>query len=488
MTDPTSPQQTVLFTDLRHIRCGDLQWFSPAGDKLPLIAPPEPPVEAQARTGMVPHGVRFVAEQATKTDRLPDESRLGRGVLYENGRYRSWALEAHYPPGRNYGSYAREAPVSVSVRYGESDDGFDWREPVRATIDVPGQTGFDGWGFFVDSHGPPEERYKVVYSAIPPQSEWRELWEAYQRVHPRYREDRISERKLHCLYVAVSPDGLRWTANPKPLMTHQSDTDTNIAYDDWLGRYVLYTRLYRQERRWVGRAEAERLDDWGPIQPILWPQLDWHFADDIYTNGKTHYPGAAGDHLMFPWIYERFTQTGGVHLYTSADNVCWNKVPGGAVIPTGEAGAWDGEYLAAMKDLVPLGPDRVGILYSGTPFPHKYPRWQKGYGGGVAWAWWPRGRLCAVVADEIGEFFTFPMVPAGRELRLNLRARRGGEVRVGLVGVPGRSVEECDPLYGDELGSPVHWQGETNLGLGEGESVTLHFKLRAAELFGFSWA
>ncbi len=74
MVVPTPPQETILFTDLRHICCGDLEWLSPMGDKLPLIAPLEPPVDAHARTGFVPHGVRLVAPQATKTDRLPINS------------------------------------------------------------------------------------------------------------------------------------------------------------------------------------------------------------------------------------------------------------------------------------------------------------------------------------------------------------------------------------------------------------------------------
>lgn len=487
MMQPASPQKTVLFTDLRHIRCGDLEWFAPDGDRLPLIAPPEPPVEAHARTGFVPHGIRLVAQQAVKTDRLPAESRPGRGVLFENGRYRSWALEIQFPPGRDFGAYAKEAPVSVAIRYSESHDGFVWSEPVRSPIEAPGQTGFDGWGFFIDPKATPEERYKVIYTAIPPLEERADLWASYQKVHPRYRDSRLSEQQIYCLYVAVSPDGLHWQANPKPLMVHQSDTDTNIYYDTWLERYVIYTRLYWQERRWVGRAEAEDFTCWSPVQPLLWPQLDWSFSTDIYTNGKTNYPGLPGYHLMFPWLYHRYTQTGGIHLYTSADGICWNKMPGGAVIPTGEAGDWDGEYLVAMKDLVPLGRDRVGIMYSGTPFPHKYPRWQQGYGDGIAWAWWPKGRICAIVAEEEGEFCTFPMQPAGRELRVNIRARRGGEVRVGIVGKPGRTVAECDPMYGDSLALPVHWQGQTAIGTRPDESITLQFKLRAAELFGFEW-
>lgn len=80
-----------------------------------------------------------------------------------------------------------------------------------------------------------------------------------------------------------------------------------------------------------------------------------------------------------------------------------------------------------------------------------------------------------------------PIAPAGRELRLNVRSRRGGSIRVGIVGSRDRTVDTCAPIHGDHLAIPVHWQAETDIGAPAGEPVTLHFKLRAAELFGFEW-
>lgn len=49
----------VLFTDVSHIRCGDLAWLAPDGEKLPVVGPPEPQIEVRAETGYVPHGVRI---------------------------------------------------------------------------------------------------------------------------------------------------------------------------------------------------------------------------------------------------------------------------------------------------------------------------------------------------------------------------------------------------------------------------------------------
>jgi hypothetical protein len=484
-TSPSSPK-TLLFTDLRHIRCGDLEWLSPGGEKLPVVGPPEPQGEAVARLGFVPRGVRLVAQPAAKGEPLPKGNRFGR-VIRDGGLYRSWYLDVAYAPEQSFGSYSTAPPLSVAIGTSESSDGMEWKERSRCSIEVPRQTSFDGFTFFVDPNGSAEERYKAVYTARPPEGEWPARWAQYQSVHPRHRDLRMKESRLYGMYGLTSPDGLHWTPIPEPLMVHMSDTDTTVYWDAWLERYVMYTRLYWQERRWIGRAEAEDFRHWGPVEPLLWPGLDGALSDDLYTNGRTAYPDLPGYHLMFPMIYHRYSQTSEVRLFTSADGICWNQVPGKVLTP-GQTREWDAEYIHAGKDLVPLPGDRIGVPYHGTAFPHKYPRWKGVLAAGrTAWATWPRGRICAVAADEEGEFFTFPLAPAGRELRLNVRTRRGGEVRVGLVGCPGRAAADCAPIAGDHLSHPVHWQGQPDIGVRDGERVMLHFKLRSAELFAAEW-
>jgi hypothetical protein len=485
MADTTAPR-TVLFVDFRHIRCGDLDWRAADGSRLPLIRPPEPQVEAHAHRGVVPYGIRLVAQPARKTQPLPSGTRIG-GVIREDGTYRTWYLKTAHRPGRDFGAYSTDVPENVAVHCAESSDGVEWRETARSEIEAPDQTGFDGFTCFADPSGPPEERYKAVYTARPPESQAAALWRQLEGVHPRRRDTRMRPDYLYGMYGAVSADGLRWRALGQPLMAHMSDTDTTVYYDAWLGRYVMYTRLYWQERRWVGRAETDDFRHWEGVEPLLSPPLD-DPATDIYTNARTLYPEGPGYHLMFPMFYHRFDQTSDVRLYSSADGVHWQAVPGGPVLTPGDPGEWDGEFIHAGKALVPLDAERVGMPYHGTSYPHKHPRWPDVLAAGrTAWAWWPRGRLCAVTADAIGEFHTFALVPAGRELRLNARTRRAGDIRVGIVGRAGRSADDCDPIHGDRLSHPVHWKGESDIRGADGEPVALHFRMRAAELFALEW-
>ena len=215
MTNLATSHKTYLFTDFRHIRCGDLQWFSTKGDSIPLTGPREPAIKAYSKTGFLPYGVRLVAQKANKTPPLSANTRFGR-VIFESGRYRMYFLSPEYPKGKDFGAYSKGIPKSVAICCTESKDGFIWSKPKKCQIKVSGQTAFDGFTFFKDPKGIPEERYKAVYTAIPPEGERKTLWEGYQRVHPRYRDTRLTSDYIYCIYGMVSPDGIYWKPINKP--------------------------------------------------------------------------------------------------------------------------------------------------------------------------------------------------------------------------------------------------------------------------------
>ena len=489
MSLKTYHQRKYLFTDWRHIRCGDLEWFSSDGEVLPKHSPPGPSSVAWADTGFLPYGIQLSIQKAER-ETISKKNSIGR-IILDDGLYKSWYLETDPP----------------KICYIESKDGFDWTKPRKSSLSVRGKASAE-FVYFIDPNGPDGERFKCVYPVWPPESEWAGLWESYQKVHPRHREPRISETRIQCMYGAVSSDGVSWTPLPEPLMINFGDTDTTVYYDAWLQRYVMYTRKYIQDRRWIGRSESQDFRNWGPIESIIWPSLSWPATFDMYTNARCSYPGLDNYHLMFPWIYERYTQGGSVYLYSSEDGICWNELPGGPVIPAGGMGDEDGEYVSATRDLVPFGGNKVAIRCGEVSVPHKYPRWKdaQNRGGGQFWATWMDGRICGLTSEGMGGFFTTPVVPQGRQLRVNAKIHRGGNLRVGLLlhgqAIPGahmdysfnnrcdikqRTIRDCDPIFGNGLSLPVTWNGETDIGTKDGEAITIQFDLRATELFGFEW-
>ena len=141
-------------------------------------------------------------------------------------------------------------------------------------------------------------------------------------------------------------------------------------------------------------------------------------------------------------------------LYCSDDGILWKELPDSEVLDTGGASAvdrWDSGWLYVLKGLVPLDGDKVAVPYLGTPYPHKYPRWEQVVAGTqqFAWAWWEADRLVAVRADELGRFCSRPVVPAGRTLRINARTGLAGYVRVGIEARP------ADPEYATRPPTPA---------------------------------
>lgn len=498
---PISPEKQVLFTDYRDIETGDLGWFDAAGNVLPTAGPPGEPIAAQARVGMTPWGVRLEVVKP-KIEGPISNGPPGR-ALFDGEVFRCWTMSGRFAPGKDLGSYSVEQPLSLAVHSHESRDGYDWKHNGSCDIPVGEVTAFDGFHFFIDPNGKAEERYKGIFNAgvIDGSKDGAQLWKQYAKLHPIYRHPLISAARPCILYGLVSPDGINWKRIEKPLMMHLGDTDNTVYFDPWLGKYVLYTRQYWFRRRMIARAVSDDFRTWSPAEPIIWPELSDPLSHDIYLNCRTSYPGLPSHHLMFPMIYRRLDQTAEIHVYSSIDGRMWHRMPGGPILESGELGGQRVEFMNVSGELMPLKSDRVAIWYQGTSTPHKYPRWTGDAKQTAGWAWWQRGRLGAVVADELGEFYTFKAPILGRQLRLNADIARAGEIRVGLASKAGsgpmedviieekdRSADLCDPISGDSGAHVVSWKGQSDIGRGPNDAgYSLHFKLRKARLFGFEW-
>lgn len=140
-----------------------------------------------------------------------------------------------------------------------------------------------------------------------------------------------------------------------------------------------------------------------------------------------------------------------------------------------EAG-WDGGVFGYLRGtLIPLGRDKVALPFSEVRHPHKYPRWPGVRDSLGGYAVWDTDRLCAIAADDVGRFQTLDLPVAGTELRVNVKLHQAGVLQVGLDKVPGRSLDDCDPIVGDHPGRVVTWRGQKGLRIEPGAIVGLQF-------------
>ena len=89
-----------------------------------------------------------------------------------------------------------------------------------------------------------------------------------------------------------------------------------------------------------------------------------------------------------------------------------------------------------------------------------------------------------------GELITRPVTFAGSQLSLNLSTSAAGTVRVEIQDVsgqplPGFSLADCEPLYGDALEQIVVWKNRPSLEPLAGRPVRLRFEVRDADLYSY---
>lgn len=87
-----------------------------------------------------------------------------------------------------------------------------------------------------------------------------------------------------------------------------------------------------------------------------------------------------------------------------------------------------------------------------------------------------------------GELITKPLLFEGGELTMNYSTAAAGDIRVEIQdengqAIEGFTLEDCPPIFGDELDGPVRWKSGADLSELSAVPVRLRFLLRDADLF-----
>ena len=511
---PLAPGPKI-FTDWRYIQCGSINWLKGAGDRTgsnALYAATPDDVADPPNLRFVPRGIRIQTCKAIKEGPLdchdqPWESGFNYTTLmHDQGVYRMWYNSNR--PGA-IGANATEHPDKhLLVSYAESDDAVNWRKPNLGIVELDGYdtnvllssddcnaAHLGGWSVFKDPSAPDDQRYKMIFLG----SANTDVLIAHpERVggHPDVAKVFIDEAKKcpgdewNGLRIAVSPDGLKWTILDDILFMHFSDTQNVAYYDTTLKKYVGFFRMNYAGRRHIGRSETDDFRSWPMPTPVLASLNEQSPHVDYYLNARCNYPGSEDVHLMFPMLYDRATDFSDIHLASSYDSAHWSLVPGGPVVERGDIDDWDGGFNAVLQGLIRRPDGTLAVRYEGSPMPHKYARYQTW--GGCGFATWPHGRLSALRADDFGECWTLQLQPTGRTLALNCAVLKAGHLKIAVCDpdgtpLPGRSLDDCDPLSGDHPRVTVTWRGQSDLSHADGRKIVLHLQLAHTSIYSFEF-
>ncbi len=389
-----------------------------------------------------------------------------------------------------------------------STDGEHWHRPNLGVVQFNGSTqnnivmsGVGETVVFLDPHGTPAQRFKAVSLRHWPDPD-------------------------QCgLYVPTSPDGIHWTTSSQRLFPLGPDTANQALWDTQRGKYVAFIRLWNPLRK-VGRIEMDDIMEPWPYRKIEKPYYIWgedkiavpskevptafEYDDrdpvpsDHYNAAAVEYPWAADAYFMFPSAYLHFPDPPAgqyandglldIQLAVSRTGVKFQRLSREPYVPLSPEAAKDSKCLYMAVGMVRRG-DYIYQYYAGYEITHGAPQ-QAGPN--------PIGSICAlrqrldgfISADAAytgGELLTPPLKFAGDHLELNVDCSALGSCQVGVLDragepFPGFGAGACDEIHGNHISKTVSWQGKSDVSSLAGETVRLHFLLRACKLYAFQFA
>jgi hypothetical protein len=425
------------------------------------------------------------------------------------------------------GKFDAGGDAMMPLGYGESTDGVHWVKPKLGLHDWKGSkanhlTCLDWGDVMIDPHAAPEARYKLLCCA-------------YSQIGAKNIFDALDLHKGG-MYFYTSPDGLRWTWQPRRVLPLYPDSQNQVDYDERLGKYVAYIRTWPRGffragmtyGRAVGRIE---LDD--PMQP--WPHQpadpefkpwgkeriagvstevptvlaypgytdDGHWTD-IYNPAVVRYPWAEEAYLAFPslnhYVHDSKIpnhSTLEIGMAVSRDGIAWNWPSTEAYIPFGPAGSGRSGMLYMHVGLIRAG-DEIYQYHFGTDIQH-HGQVGKVYGlegcrnSGRVYRTVQRldGFVSADFPAGGGALTTPAMRTGGRELRLNVNAA-GGALAVAIQDESGRplrglGIDDCYAVTANSVDSAVSWRGSTDLASITSQPIRLCFHGQATKLFAFQF-
>lgn len=401
-------------------------------------------------------------------------------LMEDEGRYRLY-YRGNYPLGKGEGDSSRQQTANVAL----SEDGIHFTRPELGIHD------------FGD-----EGRNNVIW-----QGNQAHNLIPFRDLNPEADADKrfkaVGGVGKNNLYAFYSADGFQWRlAQDEPLAVPGAFDSANVAlWDGVIGKYRLFSRFSQEERgRAIQSSVSEDFIHWS--DPVPHQYEEKAPVEQFYTNATVLVPGAEHILMSFPMRYvaERETPLEDISgmdypgtgkpgmagmtdavMMSSRDGVHWQRPFPEAWLRAGlDERNWTHRNTTPAVGLLPLRPDEWSMYVS------------EHYG-------WPDNRLrrlsirpwgfASVNASyHGGELLSRPLTFTGAGLRINFSTSAVGSVALEIQrpdgqAVPGFSMADMQPMYGDRLDAPVVWTADRDLAALAGQTVRLRIYLKDADLF-----
>lgn len=441
--------------------------------------------------------------------------------------YKSWQIDVMHEAGKTKVNAAHP----LFCAYAESDDGIQWRKPNLGLHEFNGSKAnnivmIGGVIGKVDA----DAGHPAVFKDENPQATPDARYKAILR-----------SNKPRGLLAFKSPDGLRWTPMADaPVITDGAFDSQNLAFwDGARGQYRAYWRYFTQGTPGSPYVGIRAIRTATSKDFLHWEnQADLSYADSppehLYTNQVKAYYRAPHLLIGFPTRYLERGHEGQTSTAKGADRIReWS--PSLRALPELQAreqrAAASERYGAAITEgllmasrdgvsfkrwnesFLPPGIERPGTWHYG----HQYIGWHvvetksalEGapnelslYAGESYWTdnssalrrYTLRldGFVSARAPMSGGELLTKPVRFKGNRLALNFSTSAAGSIQVEIQDVngkpiPGFTLQDCPPVFGDTIERIVTWNQNKNLAAISGQPVRLRFVLKDADVYAYQF-
>ena len=402
--------------------------------------------------------------------------------------------------------------------YAESDDGIAWRKPELGLVEFQGSKANNivlapaTVGEVTSDPGHPAV-FKDENPACPPESRYKAI---------------IRASKPHGLLLFQSPDGLHWSlAHPAPVITEGAFDSQNLAfYDPNIDAYRAYWRIFTGGKtdgenwkpsgvRAIRTAVSKDLVHWDP-----WKDLSYVDSpeEELYTNGVSPYSRAPHILMGFPTRYldrgwsdsmkalpeksHRESRAAASPRYGTAiteglfmasrDGVTFKRWNEAFLRPGIERdGSWNygQQYLAwhpvETRGTLDGAPNELSFYATESYWTGKSSLLRR-------YALRLDGFVSVGAPMKGGELVTKSVIFSGDHLELNFSSSVAGGVRVELQdaegkAIPGFSLNECPPVFGDSPGRIVTWKNGAEVSALAGKPVRIRFEMKDADVYAYQF-
>jgi hypothetical protein len=250
----------------------------------------------------------------------------------------------------------------------------------------------------------------------------------------------------------------------------------NVAFwSESEGMYVCYFRIIAPKvGRSIGRSTSKDFLNW--TEPVaLVPNKP---GEELYTNGTRPYFRAPHIYVALPtrYVAKRGSATD-IAFMSSRGGDSYDRTFMESIIRPGPGkDGWGNRANYAALGIHQTGPWEMSIMLTGG---RRYTLRIDGFAS-----------VNAPFAG--GELITKPLSFSGRELEINYSTSAGGQVRVEIQdakgkALPGFTLADCVPIFGDEIKRIVKWKQGADVGTLAGQPVRLRIAMEDADLFSLKF-